>query len=126
MKRDDLLSRAWTGAPLELDGRELRLSAGRHSLLGYWKNSFFADNPNQSSLAAMGELVMVCWLDKDELKAVQRMTDEEREKAVIDFMLEYEDQLPDIQEGIQLRMESIKAAVVESELPGKGEQVHAS
>ena len=126
MKRDDLLSRAWTGAPLLLNGIELRLSPGRHSLLGYWKNSFFVDNPEQSSLQAMGELILVCWANKDELKELQRMTDEDRAKRVIDFMLEVEDELTAIQEGIELRMQSIKAAIVESELPGKEEPAHAS
>lgn len=127
MKRDDLLSTAWTGKPLELGGRELRLSAGRHGLLGYWKNAFFDDgNTGQSSLAAMGELVMVCYLSKEELKEAQRLSDDDRAKAVVDFMLEWEDELPEIQVGIQARMEAIKAAIVESESPGKGDAVHVS
>ena len=127
MKRDDLLSTAWTGKPLELGGRELRLSAGRHGLLGYWKNAFFEEGQTgQSSLAAMGELVMVCYLTKDEVKGVQRMTNEDRAKAVVDFMLEFEDELPEIQAGIQERMEAIKAAIVESESPGKEGVPHAS
>jgi hypothetical protein len=74
----------------------------------------------------MGELVMVCYLTKDEVKGVQRMTNEDRAKAVVDFMLEFEDELPEIQAGIQERMEAIKAAIVESESPGKGDVPHAS
>ena len=126
MKRDDLLSTAWTGKPLELGGRELRLSAGRHGLLDYWKNSQYHEDSNQTKPAGLGEMVMVCYVTKEELREIQRMTDKEREKAVVDFMLEWEDELPEIAEGIVARMEAIKAAIVESESPGKGDAAHVS
>ena len=124
--RQNLLESAWTGPPLTLNGRELVLSPGRHSLLGYWKNAFFSENATQTPIAAMGELVMICYLTREELRGVQQMSDEMRSLAVIEFMLEHEDALTEVQEGIQARMEAVKAAVVESESPGKEDAAHVS
>jgi hypothetical protein len=125
-KRECLLSRAWTGPELVLDGRALALSTGRYELLRYWKNSIMAEIENeQTQVGALHEIAWVMWLTKDEIKAAQRMTTEKRREAVVNFALDYEDELAEIQDGIMERFRSIQAATVESDSPGK-ELVHAS
>ena len=126
MKRDDLLSRAFIGAPLELAGREIRLSSARYSLLKYWKNSLFNDHSEQDKIDGRGEAILLAWSTKEEVRQLQRMTNEERAKAVTEFMLEYEDELPGIYDALDDKADELKAADVESELPGKEEPAHVS
>ena len=122
MKRDDILSRAWTGEPLTLGGRQLTLSPVRYALLEYWRNSLFQpQNTAQNAISAMGELVLVCYCDRSEIKELQKMGDEERADAVLNFMLAHEDEWSGVTEGIQKRLEAIQASMVESEASGKGE-----
>jgi len=55
------------------------------------------------------------------------MTPEERRAKTLDFMLETEDEFTTVSAGIQERLESIRAAMVESESPGKEDvQAHVS
>lgn len=126
-KRECLLSRAWTGAELTLGGRELALASGRFELLRYWKNAIMGEGGgDQSEVGAMHEVAWAMYLTKDEIKASKRMSDAERREAVLDFALEFEDELAGISDGIKDRLLSIKAAAVESELPGKAEPALAS
>ena len=85
--RNNLLEMAWTGPPLMIGGRELVLTWGRFSLLGAWKNPLFhkqdPDDPNDkpnriSEPEAMGEVLLVCYATKDELKELRRMSDQQR------------------------------------------------
>lgn len=125
-KRECLLSRAWTGEPLIVGGRELALSAGRYELLRYWKNAIMAETvTDQTEVGALHEIAWVMWMTKDEVKAAKRMTLEKRREAVLDFALDHEEDLLSIEDGIKDRLLSIKAASVEAETPGK-ELVHAS
>ena len=126
--RQNLLESAWIGPPLELNGRELKLSPGKHDLLKLWRNAFFSKNPDpdETTIHAMGEMVMVLHAVKTELKALRKMTDAERSEAVTDFLIEYEDEFGAIQKGLEDRMGAFAASMVESESPGKGEPVHAS
>jgi hypothetical protein len=122
MKRDDILSRAWTGEPLTLGGRPITLTPVRYALLEYWKNALFRpENTAQNAISAMGELILVCYCDKAEIKELQKMDEKERENAVLDFMLKHEDEWAGVAEGIQKRLEAIQASMVESEGAGKGE-----
>lgn len=126
-KRNDLLSRAWTGAQLEIGGKPIILSAVRYAILEYWHNRLFDEtNEDQNPIAAMGELIMICSASREDFKAIQRLTAEERAAKVMDFIVEHEDQIDDVSAGVQDRLEAIKAAMVESESPGKGVQAHVS
>jgi hypothetical protein len=127
MKRDDILSRAWTGEPLMLGGREITLTPVRYALLEYWKNSLFRpDESTQNAIAAMGELILVCYCEKSEIKELQRMSPEERHEKVMDFILLHEDEFTSVSSGIQKRLEALQASAVESEAKGKEEaQVRA-
>ena len=126
-KRDDLLSRAWTGAQLEIGGKPIILSAVRYAVLEYWHNRLFDEtNERQNAMAAMGELILVCSATREEFKELQRLTVEERAEKVMDFLVEHEEEIDAVSQGVQDRLEAIKAAMVESESPGKGEQVHVS
>lgn len=127
-KREDLLSRVWTGEQLEIGGRPVILSPVRYSILEYWQNSLFnSGNEEQSAVNAMGELLLLCSVPKEEIKALQKLTKEERALRVMDFMLENEEEFTLASNGIQERLQSIRAAMVESETPGKEEaQRHVS
>jgi hypothetical protein len=55
------------------------------------------------------------------------MTPEKRAEKVVEFMLDNENDFSEASTGIQERLESIRASMVESESPGKEEaQAHAS
>jgi hypothetical protein len=126
MKRDNLLTFAWTGEPLEHNGRELVLSYGRKEQLAAWGNELFSDKEtDQSRGHAMGEITLVCCSTRDEIKTLKRMTREERHEAVVEFMLDNEEHLARLFDGIEIRIEAIKAASVESETPGKEDVRHA-
>lgn len=127
-KRDDLLSRTWTGPQLEIGGKPVIMSPVRYSILEYWKNSLFdSSNTSQTSINAMGELLLICSSSRDEIKELQRMTPEKRAEKVVEFMLDNEKEFSAASEGIQERLESIRASMVESESPGKEEaQAHVS
>lgn len=53
------------------------------------------------------------------MRELQRMPTEQRADKVREFMLEIEDQFDELMAGIRERLEAIRAAMVESELPGK-------
>jgi hypothetical protein len=75
----------------------------------------------------MGELLLICSATRDEIKELQRMTPEKRAEKVVEFMLDNEKDFSEASAGIQERLESIRASMVESESPGKEEaQAHAS
>lgn len=119
-KRQDLLAKAWIGPQLEFRGEPLILSPVRYSILNYWRNYFF-DNSNtaQGEVDAVGEFILACVSSTDEMRELQRMPTEQRADKVREFMLEIEDQFDELMAGIRERLEAIRAAMVESELPGK-------
>jgi hypothetical protein len=125
-KREDLLSRSWTGPQLEIGGKPVIMSPVRYSILEYWKNSLFdSSNTSQTSINAMGELLLICSATREEIKELKRMTPEQRAERVVDFMLDNEKDFSEASNGIQERLESIRASMVESESPGKEEaQAH--
>lgn len=126
MKRDNLLSQAWTGEPLELNGRELVLSYGRQELLRAWGNELFCDGgTDQTAVHAMGEIALVCYSTMPEIYELRKMSREDRHEKVIDFMLNAEADMGRITQGIQDRIDAVKASMVESELLGKGDARHA-
>lgn len=119
-KREDLLSRAWTGEQLTIGGKPVIMSPVRYSILEYWHNSLFdSTNTNQSAVDAMGEMLLLCSATREELKDIQRLAADERKIRVMEFMIDTEDEFTLASSGIQERLDSIRAAMVESESPGK-------
>jgi len=126
--RNNLLEMAWTGPPLMIGGRELVLTWGRYELLGAWKNPLFHkpdpddhdDKPNRiSEPCAMGEILLTCSSTIEEIKQLRAMTAKERAGAVLNYMLEHEEEIGDAAIGIQQRIQSIEAAGVEIDDMGK-------
>ena len=121
--RKNLLDLAWTGAPLTIAGNEICLSHGRRALLASWGNSLFdSKNTDQNQSDAMGEIVMVCSATKNRLMEIRGMTDSQRKQAVVEFMLDNEDELDAVFEGVADRLQAIAAANVEPATPGKPEE----
>jgi hypothetical protein len=109
-----------------LNGRELRLSHGRHDLLRSWGNPEFGGSREMTPSQTTGEIILCLYAESDELKALRAMTEEERADAVTDFLLANECDIERVREGIRERIESIRAAAIESESPGKREEhIHA-
>ena len=127
-KREDLLSKAWTGPQLTIGGKPIMLSPVRYSILESWRNSLFdSSNTEQSAVEAMGELLLICSATAAEVQQLRNSTPEDRKSNIVCFMLETEDEFSLASAGVQERLESIRAAMVESESPGKEDApAHAS
>jgi len=127
-KREDLLSKVWTGPQLEIGGKAVMLSPIRYSILESWRNSLFdSSNTEQSTVEAMGELLLIGSATPEEIQQLRKDTPEERKAKIVSFMLETEDEFSVASAGVQERLESIRAAMVESESPGKEDALaHAS
>jgi len=126
--RHNILATAWTGEPLTLNDKELVLTAGRYELLKSWCNALFADGiADQSQAHAMHEVALLCYADTAMIAELRKMTREGRHKAVLDFMMDWEEQLPAVIEGLVARITSVKLSSAESEGEGKQQdaaQVH--
>jgi len=121
--RHNILANAWTGDPLILNGRELVLSAGRYELLKTWGNVLFSDiETDQSQAHAMHEVALVCYADQDLIGQLRKMNRADRHKSVMDFMLDWEEQLPAVIEGLVERITSVRLSGAESEETGKQER----
>ena len=120
--RHNILANAWTGAPLTLAGRELVLTAGRYELLKSWGNVLFSDTESQQSQThAMHEVALLCYASSAMIVELRKMTADDRHKAVVDFMLDYEEELPSVIEGLVERITATKLSAAESEGGGKQE-----
>lgn len=126
--RHNILATAWTGEPLTLNGKEFVLTAGRYELLKSWGNALFADGvSDQSQAHAMHEVALVCYADSAMIVELRKMTREDRHKAALDFMLDWEEQLPAVIAGLVARITSVKLSSAESEGEGKQQdtvQIH--
>ena len=127
-KRECLLSAVWTGPPLMLAGKELRLPFGRFELLRRWQNIIFSTGStrDQSETAAVHEFAWLMAMDKSQLAEAVSKTRDELESRFIEFCTTHEDELPEIISGVIERLEQLKAAMVESDAPGKEDARHAS
>ena len=126
--RHNILATAWTGEPLTLNNRELVLTAGRYELLKSWGNALFTDGvTDQSQAHAMHEVALLCYANSFAITELRKMTADDRHKAVLDFMLDYEEELPAVIQGLVERITATKLSTAESEGEGKqqdSEQVH--
>jgi hypothetical protein len=127
-KRECLLSAVWTGPPLKLDGQELRLPFGRFELLRRWGNIIFSTGSEreQSETAAVHECAWIMAMSKESMIEALSKARDELDPDFVKFCATYEDELPEIIEGVIERLQQLKAAMVESVAPGKGDARHAS
>lgn len=120
--RHNILATAWTGAPLTLGGRELVFSPLRYELLKSWGNAYFSDTESQQSENyATHEIVLLCYASKEMIMELRKMTADDRYKAVLDFMTDFEEELPAVIEGMIERLTATKLSTAESEGGGKQE-----
>lgn len=125
MKRECLLSRAYTGNPLTLDGVELAFSPLVNEILRELKTAVFTGDGDgsQTHQAGLCEGVLVMWLlakgDKAGIAELRAMTREQRAARVLDFYIEHEEGVDALKPEIISRLESVAAAIVESEEVGK-------
>jgi hypothetical protein len=121
-KRQNLLNLTWAGPAITIAGREIILSPVRYALLSYWQNCLFTEGDSKQNPAeGMGEMILAAWATKDEIREIQRMTPEQRQARVMEFMLEHEDEVEAATAAIEERMKSIQASAVEPVTPGKPE-----
>jgi hypothetical protein len=120
--RHNILATAWTGAPLTLAGREMVFSSIRYEILKSWGNVLLSDTESdQSQNHAMHEIALLCYSTKEEIKELRKMTADDRHKAVVDFMLDFEEELPGVIEGLVERITATRLSAAESEGGGKQE-----
>ena len=125
MKRDCLLSRAYTGKPLTLNGSEIYYSATANEILREFQTAFFCgDGPgDQTHFHGVAEGLMVMELlakgDVSRISELREMARQDRHKIVLTFAIENEDEIARLKPEILTRIESAMAATVESEMPGK-------
>lgn len=120
--RKDLLTAAWVGEPLVINGRELILSAGKNELLTHWGNILFDKNSgrDQTEAAAYGEMIVLCMMSgPDEIKEFRSLSEAERHLKVLDFMLYNEDDFERAKEWVDHASRMVSAALVEAMTPGK-------
>jgi hypothetical protein len=128
MKRECLLSRAYTGNPMTLNGVELAFSPLANEILREFKTALFTGDGDgtQTHQAGLCEGVLVMWLlakdDRAGIAELRKMTRPERAARVLDFYLENEAGIDALKPEILARLESIAAAIVESEAGGKPRQ----
>ena len=125
MKRTCLLSRAYTGAPMLLAGREIIYSAIANEIIREFDSAFFngAGAGDQTDFGGMCEGLLVMWhLAENDLAAIQQlraMDRPARARTVLDFSLLHEAEIDRIKDQLLDRIESAAAAAVESEARGK-------
>ena len=124
MNRTELQENAWTFPNATIGGRVCRLSPARLSLLRRFKNPLitgeadFAAHPG-----AADEMAFVLSMPRDQVKALAAMTDEQRSEAVMNFGLDYEDEIISALAAINRHMQSIEASAFEAvDAPGKSQQ----
>ena len=127
-KRECLLSAVFVGPPLKLGDKELTLPFGRFEILKMIDNVVFGTNSKrkQTEIGAIYECAWIMSLSKSEMIDLMASDEEARTAALARFCIEHEDELPDIKHGIVARLEALKAAMIESDTPGKEDARHAS
>jgi hypothetical protein len=125
MKRECLLSRTYTGAPMLFAGREIFYSALVNEILRELRTAFFTGDGDgtQTHHAGLCEGIMIMHLlaegKRKEVQEHRDLSREVRAAAVLDFAIEHEEEIESLKPEIIARMEAAMAAMVESEEPGK-------
>ena len=124
MKREDLLSRAYTGSPMTIGGVEIVYCPLANEILREMKTAYFSGGAgDQTDQAGMCEAILIMYLiatgAKQEIARLRKLPRAERHAEVLDFHLENEEEIAAIKPELIARVESITAAIVESEASGK-------
>lgn len=125
MKRECLLSTSYVGAPMTLRGTELVYSALVNEVVRELGSPLFCGDGDgtRTHYQGMCEGILVMYLmargEIAGLNELRSMTSEQRNKAVLDFALENEDEIAGLKPAILARLEALAAAAVESEEVGK-------
>jgi hypothetical protein len=123
MKRECLLSRAYTGGNMTFNGTEIYFSALANDVLREFKNGILHNAEDQTDLSGISEIVMVMdLLARNEMKEIQslrKLSREDRHSKVLDFTIEHEPEIERLKTDIVDRLQSTIAAAVESDAPGK-------
>jgi hypothetical protein len=121
MNRTELQDNAWTFPNATIGGRPCKLSPARLSLLRRFKNPLitgeadFAAHPG-----AADEMAFVLSAPREQVKALAAMTHDQRAEAVMNFGLDFEDEIIGALAAINRQMQSAEASAVEAvEAPGK-------
>ncbi|MFO0201822.1 MAG: hypothetical protein ACK528_01690 [Alphaproteobacteria bacterium] len=113
---------------MTLDGVELFFSPLANEILRELKTALFTGEGDgtQTHQAGLCEGVLVMWLlakeDRAGIAELRKMSREARARCVLDFYLDHEAGIDALKPEILARMESIAAAIVESEAGGKPRQ----
>lgn len=127
MKRDCLLSKAYTGPPMVLRGVELAYSALVNEVLRELKTAFFTGDGDGSQTHTLGlveglmVMDMVARDSKQELADFINLPRDERNRLAVRFYIENETEVESLKPQILTRMEAAAAAAVESDSPGKSQ-----
>lgn len=128
MKRECLLSRAYTGAPLTFSGVEIAYSPLVNEIMRELGNALFSrgGDGSQTEHLALVECIMVMHLiaigDKKAVADYMAVDRAERNKRCVQFYLDNEEEIEPLKPAIVQRLESAAAAIVESESPGKPQE----
>lgn len=127
MKRECLLSSAYVGPEMELNGVKLAYSPLVNELVRQLKCSFFTSGgTGQTDTGGLVEGIMIMyWLacgEKAKISAHMKKTPEDRSEIVTSFYLENEEGVDTLKPQIIDRMQAAMAASVENEEGGKSGQ----
>lgn len=125
MKRDCLLSKAYSGPPMILAGVTLFYSPLANEILRELNTAFFMGDGtgDQTMHHGVCEGVFVMFLiassDFKRLDEIRKMDRKERHALVLSFMIEHADEMDELRDQVIERVEASIAASVESEVVGK-------
>lgn len=123
MKRECLLSRAYTGGNMTFKGTDIYFSALANDILREFKNGILHDAKDQTDLSGTSEIVLVMYLLAEnkmgDIQDLRKLTREDRHSKILDFTIENESEIERLQADIVDRLQSTIASAVESDAPGK-------
>jgi hypothetical protein len=110
---------------MKFKGREIYYSALVNEILRETKNGFFygEGNDEQTQFLGLCEAFLFMWLystgDREQANRLRDMTIEQRNREVLTFALENEDEIEAVKPQFVERVKSVMAANVEGTGPGK-------
>lgn len=125
MKRDCLLSRAYSAPPMKFNGREIAYSSLVNEILRGISTPIFAgdsDGPMTQNMGFVEAIYVMAKLAEEDKEAVAAHCDKSpdaRNAALLSFYIQHEDEIERLKPEILARLEAAAAAAVESETPGK-------
>ncbi len=127
MKRECLLSKSYTGAPMKLGSAELFYSPLVNEILRELGTAFFTERggSEQTEHLGMVEGVLIMWMvatgAKSDIQTYLELSRPSRNSRCVRFNLENEEEIEALKPAIIARMEAAMSAAVESEGTGKSQ-----